>query len=308
MTANQQEIQLTPLSIEDLGQVTKLCAGALEYEEAFTAPFLAAQLFGNLAAPELLLAARRGERLAGFAAGRLLESSGSRRGFVRLLAVREEERRCGIATRLLDELERRLHAAGAVEIQSGGDAPGCLLSGVDLRYTAALCLFEHRGYARGEEPANMEINLRRLDLTGDALEVRLRRDGVVIRRLEVHHRDSFDRYLTRRWQPAWRTEALMAMDPERRLPPGFLALANGAIAGFAVYDSTRPGWFGPTGVNEELRGRGLGEALLRACLRDWQAEGRDRCEIAWIGPMAFYSRTVGARICRVLRQYRLASG
>ena len=52
------------------------------------------------------------------------------------------------------------------------------------------------------------------------------------------------------------------------------------------------GWFGPTGTWPAHRGRGLGEALLLACLVD-VAAAHEICEIAWVGPRAFYERTVG---------------
>jgi len=52
------------------------------------------------------------------------------------------------------------------------------------------------------------------------------------------------------------------------------------------------GWFGPTGTWPAHRGRRLGEALLMACLAD-VAEHHARCEVAWIGPRAFYDKVAG---------------
>lgn len=53
------------------------------------------------------------------------------------------------------------------------------------------------------------------------------------------------------------------------------------------------GWFGPTGTLPAHRGRGLGAALLLACLLDIQAAGHNYCQVAWIGPRAFYDKIAG---------------
>ena len=58
-----------------------------------------------------------------------------------------------------------------------------------------------------------------------------------------------------------------------REPTCFLAVEDGNLAGFACYDTTARGMFGPTGVAEEARRHGLGRALLLATLRDMAAAG-----------------------------------
>lgn len=74
----------------------------------------------------------------------------------------------------------------------------------------------------------------------------------------------------------------------------FLAVADGNVIGFACYDSAALGVFGPTGVAAEWQGRGLGRALLLACLHDMAARGYAYAVIGGSGPDAFYERTVGA--------------
>ena len=73
-----------------------------------------------------------------------------------------------------------------------------------------------------------------------------------------------------------------------------VALRDGAYCAFAAHDGNNRGlgWFGPTGTWPAHRGRGLGEALLLACLFDVAAE-HDRCEVAWIGPRPFYDKVAG---------------
>ncbi len=49
---------------------------------------------------------------------------------------------------------------------------------------------------------------------------------------------------------------------------------------------------GRMAVEPGHRGRGLGEAVLLACLVDVAAI-HEVCEVAWIGPRAFYERSAG---------------
>ncbi|MGB1288834.1 MAG: GNAT family N-acetyltransferase, partial [Aggregatilineales bacterium] len=80
-------------------------------------------------------------------------------------------------------------------------------------------------------------------------------------------------------------------------PPSiFLAIADERVIGFACYDSTRRGFFGPTGVGEAARGKGTGTALLLACLWDMWHQGYGYAIIGAAGPTDYYQRVCGATI------------
>ena len=70
--------------------------------------------------------------------------------------------------------------------------------------------------------------------------------------------------------------------------------AGQQMIGFACYDATGLGMFGPTGVEEAERGQGTGKALLLACLLDMRLKGYAYCAIGWAGPKDFYRKAVGA--------------
>ena len=74
----------------------------------------------------------------------------------------------------------------------------------------------------------------------------------------------------------------------------FIATHEDKIVGFAAYECTRRNFFGPTGVAEEYRGRGIGTALLLACLYAMQDMGYVYAIIGGAGPVDFYKRVVGA--------------
>jgi hypothetical protein len=66
-----------------------------------------------------------------------------------------------------------------------------------------------------------------------------------------------------------------------------IATRAGRVIGFAGYECTRKSFFGPTGVIESERARGIGTALLIASL--WGLR-----ELGAAGPTDFYQRAVGA--------------
>ena len=68
------------------------------------------------------------------------------------------------------------------------------------------------------------------------------------------------------------------------------------ILGFACYDATVKGFFGPTGVAEEERGQGIGKALLLVCLHGLKDLGYGYGIIGSAGPVDFYKKCCNATV------------
>ena len=80
-----------------------------------------------------------------------------------------------------------------------------------------------------------------------------------------------------------------------RLPIAcFIAVRGAQIVGFACHDATCLNFFGPEGVLEAERGRGIGRALLLSALHGQRAQGYAYAIIGGVGPAAFYAKAVGA--------------
>ncbi len=90
----------------------------------------------------------------------------------------------------------------------------------------------------------------------------------------------------------WANECEIAFS--RQPTSCFIAVESGQVVGFACHDATCKNFFGPTGVSESHRGRGIGKALLVACLHAMAAQGYGYAIIGWVGPAEFYAKTVGA--------------
>ncbi|MFH1619730.1 MAG: GNAT family N-acetyltransferase [bacterium] len=91
-----------------------------------------------------------------------------------------------------------------------------------------------------------------------------------------------------------RTEVPECVDSARPKPTELGCL--GRLAGFACYDAACRGFFGPIGVSEELRGTGVGKALLLACLNAMRELGYGYAIIGWANTPEFFARTVGATV------------
>lgn len=76
----------------------------------------------------------------------------------------------------------------------------------------------------------------------------------------------------------------------------YIATVQGELVGFAAYECTRRGFFGPTGVIPAVQGKGVGKALLLASLWSLREMGYVYAVIGAAGPVRFYQKTVGAII------------
>jgi len=257
--------------------------------------------------------------LVGLALGSLGRESrdpaAARRGHVNLLAVAPGARRQGRATALLHALERRLGSVGARDVLIGGATPRFAWPGIDVRYTAATCFAEARGYVRQREAVNMTVELATAAaesrLATELDEKRLAKLSITVRALSEPDRERITPWLAG-WGGTWREETLATLD---RVAEGgddagtFVAVlrdgtADAEYVGFASYGVNRRDWFGPMGTSGELRRLGIGGVLLRRCLSEMRAVGVQSAQIGWVGPVGFYARTVDAYVERVYWMYR----
>ena len=210
------------------------------------------------------------------------------RGHIRLLVVAPEHRRRGIGTALVAAAEEDLRVGGAEDVRTGADAPDYLWPGIDVREVGLMSLLERRGYWKDDAHFNMTVDLASLpEDPGGWIPA----DEVNADELRTWLREHY---------PHWEAEALPAF--ERGV---LVASRDGSgITGFAAWDVNRRGWFGPTGVRPDRRGRGLGTPLLMAALHRMRGSGLETADIAWVGPIGFYAGTVGATINRVFFVFR----
>jgi predicted N-acetyltransferase YhbS len=141
--------------------------------------------------------------------------------------------------------------------------------------------------------SDMLVNLLRLPPLETSLDV-MKSAGIVLRRAQPWELTAVREFVAREFEAAWADEISVGF--ARQPVTVFVALREGLLAGFAAYECTRKNFFGPTGVVEGERGRGLGRALLLACLWASRESGYAYAIIGGVGPAEFYERAVGATL------------
>lgn len=137
-----------------------------------------------------------------------------------------------------------------------------------------------------------DMLVRLYDLPPVAAEVEHQREaGILCRRAETFERVNVLRFVSEHW-PKWLDEAASAYTESP--PTMFVAVQGENAVGFACYHATRPNFFGPTGVVDSHRERGIGRVLLLQCFHAMAAEGYAYAVIGGVGPRDWYEREVGA--------------
>lgn len=101
-------------------------------------------------------------------------------------------------------------------------------------------------------------------------------------------------FVAENFSPSWADEISVGF--ARQPISVYVATIDRELAGFAAYECTRRAFFGPTGVSQAGRGKGIGKALLLACLWSLREMGYVYAIIGAAGPVRFYQKTVGAII------------
>jgi mycothiol synthase len=272
----------------ELDEATALLTAACAHDAA--ARVAEEKLFGPALDHEARpLAAVRHGRLAGLAV-----TCGP---WLRLLAVHPDERGAGLGTALLAAAETEIARAGATRVNVCDQPGNYLAPGIDTRNRATIAWLERRGYQRCGEHVNLLVdvgeNPRATAERADFLAARI--SGYHIRRARSCDAALLERMLQAEFSAGWAFEVARAM----ACAPAavHIAVERDSIVAFAAHDGNNRGlgWFGPAGTLPAHRGRGLGQALLCACLLDVAGVGLTTCEIAWIGPREFYQRAADVR-------------
>lgn len=139
--------------------------------------------------------------------------------------------------------------------------------------------------------ADMLVKLYALEADPE-LDRRMQAGGVTIRRALVPELQEICAWIEPRFGAGWAAEATAAI--MRQPVTCWIAHEGETLLGFACHEATMKGFFGPTGVDEAARGRGIGHALLVRTLLDMRDQGYAYAIIGGAGPMAFYEKSVGA--------------
>ncbi len=122
---------------------------------------------------------------------------------------------------------------------------------------------------------------------------KLRGQGIHIKRALPVDKDSIVKYIETTFHKHWANESEVAFS--NKPVSCFVAVKDRKIIGFACYNVTSLGFFGPTGISEDYRKNGIGKALLLKSLLSMREEGYSYALIGYVDVARdFYKKTVNA--------------
>ncbi len=126
------------------------------------------------------------------------------------------------------------------------------------------------------------------------LENKLAEEKIFIRRPIAPEKSLVKNWVNKHFGTYWANEVDVAFSFQ---PPRlYIAQKENEILGFACFETTAKNFFGPTGTAENIRGKGIGKALLIKSLNALKEMGYAYAIIGGIGPADFYKNTVDAKI------------
>ncbi|PTR08965.1 acetyltransferase (GNAT) family protein [Nitrosospira sp. Nsp5] len=117
-----------------------------------------------------------------------------------------------------------------------------------------------------------------------------RHEGVHLRHAMAYEKHQVVNWVREHFSMGWASECDVAFS--NRPISCHIATEDGAILGFACYDSISRGMFGPIGVIESARRQGIGRGLLLSSLYSMVAAGYAYAVIGGASSLEFYQRVV----------------
>ena len=248
--------------------------------------------------PELCWVAKENNEIVGFIVGGYRDYEKGKFGYIKLIGVAPEFQRKKVASNLLQKVEEKVKAMGATELKMMDIPLNYFMPGLDPRYTECFVFLLKNGFNKVGENHNMNVDFTDNDFSTAAQEKVLTKEGFEIKRADKGDFEGVMEFVRPIWK-LWEYE----IEQSYKNNPITLHIAKlqGKVVAFSMHSGNNKGlpWFGPMGTDPSLRGKKMGEILLKRCLADQKAVGFNYSIIPWVGPTPFYLKTVNAKVSRV---------
>lgn len=138
---------------------------------------------------------------------------------------------------------------------------------------------------------DMLVNLLKIKDVSPLLD-KMRREGIIIRRANPWEISLVKEFVLKEFTVGWADE--ISVGYTRQPVSVFIAIKQQKVVGFAAYECTRRNYFGPTGVANSERNKGIGKVLLLAALHGLREMGYTYGIIGSAESPEFYAKAVGA--------------
>ncbi len=220
----------------------------------------------------------------------------SERAWINIIAVDEERQRQGVGTALVNEVEKRFIEDGVKEITLCAYSPNYLTPGIDKRYHKGIHFFEKLGYLNTGDAVSMKCDLWNYVMSHQTRQKidHLKDEGIVIKPFTKEYTIKLLHFLDVNFGAGWKRNALMAMQNDESHDTIFISVdKDDNILGFVMRKiDGNDARFGPIGVLESIRSKGLGGLLLETMMEDLKKREIYEMYFLWThgAAMRFYER------------------
>lgn len=295
-------MKIRQLTKKDLQEAAKFCRMNMEFDSMPDFLFEEKTFLDNDFGPEMALIAEENDQTIGFMMGVVRPLQTGKCGYIKLMAVKSDRRREGIASKLYDVIHQKFIQLGCERERIYESHPNYLMPGIDPRYTEAICFVERKGFKKFGDTSNLLCDLVTQDFSTDKEEQKLIDYKLIVKRAESKDLEATLEFLRNDFA-AWVPEVTRAFQND---PISVhICIHEGEVVGFSAYDTNNlnTGWFGPMGTSPTLRGKNIGGILLKRCLADQKAQGHQFAIIPWVGPIPFYMHYCNSKVQRVFWRY-----
>lgn len=305
-------IQHRPYTPGDEGEIIKLWNEVLSKDPITLDRFINLVLLDGNFDPEGLRLAFAQDQLVGccYAVRRLMPMAGTdlepENGWIPFFFVKNKFQRQGIGETLLDQALSFFRKQGRKQVFFASYAPNYILPGLDEKtYATGWQFLQKMGFKKLYTAVAMDCSLVGYATPPDVQTLQKEREaeGYTFKTATASDLVELIKFATEKFNPDWGRairEGILQGLPLHRI---FVAREHSELVGFCLHGGYEgiPERFGPFGVDEGQRGKGLGKILLHICLNSMRAEGLHGAWFLWTGetsPAGYLYKKVGFQVSR----------
>ncbi|WMC93265.1 GNAT family N-acetyltransferase [Kineothrix sp. MB12-C1] len=231
------------------------------------------------------------------------------RGWISIMFVRTKYQGKGYGKALLNEVEKHFKKEQVKEITLCAYSPNYFTPGVDLKYEKALAFFERNGYVRGLDAVSMQKDLFTYNIpekTQNMIE-QLKEEGISFNKYSLSYMEKLLHFAEREFDAGWVRNILQAIRNGEAEDTILIATdIEDQVIGYCMRKiDGNDARFGPIGVKESIRSKGIGGILFDLQMREMQKRGIFYAYFLWThgAAMKFYERH-GMSVYRTYQLYR----
>jgi GNAT superfamily N-acetyltransferase len=283
---------------DDLDAISSVLKSTLTLDAYLTTDLIKFRIFEDPDFdPKLTLAKTVDGRIVSFVCATMPRSDSTATAWIKVFVTVEEFRKRRFETQLFEQLFDILRARGATEVRFSDRANWHFWPGVDLNYENALDFLIEMGFKKDGECVDYIYDLSRFYYPHRVLRLKQhleKEDGLEFSSVGGSEQIEVLDWIEAHFYPLWRSESAYALN--RPAPSVFISRdKTGELLGFATINGVAPGRFGPMGVSDDQRRRGIGTILLFDAFQALKDQRFTKATVHWTGQLYFYTQVPGLK-------------